>query len=59
MLQRHLGDITVHRIVESDEPNFDPLAFFPQTHPSDWEPYKRWLRPHPLSPAVGYLTIVI
>ena len=59
MLQRHLGDVTVRRIVESDEPNFDPLAFFPQTQPGDWDPYKRWLQPHPLSPVLGYLTLVI
>ena len=59
MLHRHLGDITVRRIVESNEPNFDPLTFFPQTQPGDWEPYKRWLQPHPLSPVLGYLTLVI
>ena len=56
---RAVGDLSVTRIVESDEPNFDPLAFFPQTSPQDWQPFRSWLRPHPLSRHLGYLTLVV
>lgn len=45
MLQRQLGNIVINRIIEWDEPNFDPLVFFPQTTPEDWEPHKAWLDP--------------
>ena len=45
MLQRQLGNISIHRIIESEEPNFDPLVFFPQTTPEEWQPHKRWLTP--------------
>jgi hypothetical protein len=33
MLHRQLGNISIYRIIESEEPNCDPLAFFPQTTP--------------------------
>jgi glyoxylase-like metal-dependent hydrolase (beta-lactamase superfamily II) len=52
MLQRQLGNIRIHRIIEWDEPNFDPLAFFPQTTREDWEPHKQWL-----DPVTGYITL--
>jgi glyoxylase-like metal-dependent hydrolase (beta-lactamase superfamily II) len=54
-----IGDLTVTRIVESSEPNFDPLAFFPQTSPEDWQPFHSWLRPHALNDRLGYLTLVV
>jgi hypothetical protein len=52
MLQRQLGKISINRIIEWDEPNFDPLAFFPQTTLEDWEPHKQWL-----DPVSGYITL--
>jgi glyoxylase-like metal-dependent hydrolase (beta-lactamase superfamily II) len=52
VLQRQLGNMIIHRIIEWDEPNFDPLAFFPQTTPEDWEPHQAWL-----DPVSGYLTL--
>lgn len=54
MLHRQLGNIVINRIIEWDEPNFDPLAFFPQTTREDWEPHKAWL-----DPVSGYLTMPI
>lgn len=54
-----IGELTVTRIVESDEPNFDPLAFFPETLPDDWQPFRNWLRPHPLNQSLGCLTLVV
>src|SRR5262245_49246326 len=54
-----IGDLTVTRIVESNEPNFDPLAFFPKTSPEDWQPFRSWLTPHALNHRLGYLTLVV
>jgi len=54
MLQRQLGHMLVNRIIEWDEPNFDPMTFFPQTTPEDWEPHQAWL-----DPISGYLTLPI
>jgi glyoxylase-like metal-dependent hydrolase (beta-lactamase superfamily II) len=59
MLEYALGSVRIHRIVESEEPNFDPLAFFPETASEDWKPYAGWLRPHPKSPGLGYITLTL
>lgn len=59
MLQHQLGEVRIDRIVESEEPNFDPLAFFPATTAEDWAPYQDWLQPHPGNPALGYLTLTL
>lgn len=55
MLQRKLGDIVIHRILESESPDFDPYAFFPQTPREAWEPHLPWLKPRALDPASGNL----
>ena len=59
MLQHELGGVRIHRIIESEEPNYDPLVFFPETTAEDWKPYARWLQPHPKSPVLGYLTLTL
>lgn len=59
MLDRELGGVRIQRVVESEEPNFDPLAFFPQTTADDWTPYREWLTPHPGNTALGYLTMTM
>ena len=55
MLHRQLGEIQIDRIIESEEPDFDPMGFFPQTTPEDWEPHKAWLQPWCLDPVSGNL----
>jgi len=55
MLQRQLGEIQIHRIIESEQPDFDPMAFFPETTPEDWVPHKPWLQPWCLEPTSGNL----
>jgi len=55
MLHRQLGEIQIDRIIESEEPDFDPLGFFPQTTPADWEPHKAWLQPWCWEPVSGNL----
>jgi glyoxylase-like metal-dependent hydrolase (beta-lactamase superfamily II) len=55
MLQRQLGQLVINRIVESERPDFDPLAFFPHTTPADWAPHKAWLQPRAMDPVSGNL----
>jgi glyoxylase-like metal-dependent hydrolase (beta-lactamase superfamily II) len=55
MLQRTLGDLTVHRIVESERPDFDARGFFPQTTAEQWAPHLEWLAPKALDPKSGGL----
>jgi len=47
MLRQQLGDIVIDRIVESEEPNFDPLVFFPQSRAEDWLAHKGWMHREP------------
>ena len=61
MLQRQLGNIVVNRIVESEgaDPFFDPLAFFPETTPEDWERHRAWMQPRAVDPVSGKLVLAI
>lgn len=59
MLHHALGGVHIHRIIESERPNFDPLVFFPHTDATHWESHARWLRPHPGNPLLGYLTLTM
>jgi glyoxylase-like metal-dependent hydrolase (beta-lactamase superfamily II) len=59
MLRQQLGDIVIDRIVESEEPNFDPLVFFPQSRAEDWLAHKGWMQPHALHPASGWLILTL
>lgn len=59
MRQRQLGDIAIDRIVESERPDFDPLAFFPATTTEHWEPYRPRLQPWAMDPASGGLILPI
>ena len=59
MLHWQLGDIGIDRIVESEGADFEPLAFFPQTRPEDWEPHRGWMQPRALDPASGKLVLCI
>ena len=43
MLQQQVGDITIHRILESERPDFDAAGFFPQITPEQWAPYRQRL----------------
>lgn len=59
MRAREVGSVRIQRILESEEPNFDPLTFFPQTTAEDWRPHAHWLSPHPKNPTLGYLTMTL
>ena len=59
MTQYPLGQITIHRIVESICTGFEPLTFFPQSTPEDWARHKKWMEPRALDPVSGNLVIPI
>lgn len=59
MRQRRLGDIVIDRIVESERPDFDPLAFFPATTPEHWAPYRERLQPWAMDPVSGGLVFPV
>src|SRR5258705_11356523 len=53
MLQQQVGDITIHRILESERPDFDAAGFFPQITPEQWAPYRQRLAGWAPDPAVN------
>lgn len=59
MTQYPLGQIVIHRIVESICTGFDPLGFFPGTTPEDWARHRRWMEPRALDPVSGNLVLPI
>jgi glyoxylase-like metal-dependent hydrolase (beta-lactamase superfamily II) len=54
-----VGDLTVHRVIESEGPLFDPLTFFPTLTPDLLEENLSWLKPHYIDPASGQLMLCI
>jgi len=55
MLKRQLGDIVIHRIIESERPDFDATQFFPHVTPEQWAPYRQRLAGWALDPATNGL----
>ena len=55
MLQRKVGEIAIHRIIESEGADFNAREFFPQTPAEAWEPHLPWLQPRFLDPNSGNL----
>jgi glyoxylase-like metal-dependent hydrolase (beta-lactamase superfamily II) len=54
-----LGDITIHRIVEQEEPLFDARAFFPGMDDAMFAENRSWLEPRFIDPASGKLVLCI
>jgi glyoxylase-like metal-dependent hydrolase (beta-lactamase superfamily II) len=54
-----LGDITVNRIVEQEQPVFQALEFFPTLTPALLEENLPWLAPKYIEPATGRLVLCI
>jgi glyoxylase-like metal-dependent hydrolase (beta-lactamase superfamily II) len=53
-----VGDITIHRIVEQEQPFFDPLIFFPKLDRDTLEENRSWMQQAgALDPASGLLTL--
>jgi glyoxylase-like metal-dependent hydrolase (beta-lactamase superfamily II) len=54
-----LGNITIHRVIEQEEPLVVPLEFFPSLTPALLEENLSWLQPDYLDPATGLLVLCI
>jgi glyoxylase-like metal-dependent hydrolase (beta-lactamase superfamily II) len=54
-----VGELTVHRVIESEGPLFDPLTFFPTLTPDLLQENLSWLKPHYIDPASGQLMLCI
>ncbi|MBW8268361.1 MBL fold metallo-hydrolase [Caldovatus aquaticus] len=55
-----VGDVTIHRVVEQEQPLFDPLTFFPGLTRERLEENRAWLEAaRALDPASGQLILCI
>ena len=59
MRLRRLGDITIARIVEREEPAFTVSGLLPDATPETLAPYRHWLEPKALDPVTGLLILPI
>ena len=50
-----IGDMTIHRIVESEAPFMDAMEFLPGLTPEVLDEHRSWLEPAALEPATGKL----
>jgi len=50
-----IGDMTIHRIVESEAPFMDAMEFLPDLTPEVLDEHRSWLEPAALEPATGKL----
>lgn len=57
--QIELGNITIQRIVEQEEPIFHIDEFFPTLSPEILEEHRHWLEPRFLDPATQFLNICV
>jgi glyoxylase-like metal-dependent hydrolase (beta-lactamase superfamily II) len=55
----NVGDLTIHRVIESEGPLFDPLMFFPTLTKDLLEENLSWLRPAFVDPASGRLMLCV
>ena len=54
-----LGDITIHRVVETEMPLFDARTFFPSLTPELLDENRAWLAPKYLEPGTGKLILAV
>ena len=54
-----VGDLTVHRVIESEGPLFDPLTFFPTLGKELLEENLSWMKPDYIDPVSGQLNLCI
>jgi glyoxylase-like metal-dependent hydrolase (beta-lactamase superfamily II) len=59
MKQHQVGDVTIARIVEREEPAFVASRLLPDATPEKLAPYRHWLEPKALDPATGLLILPI
>jgi glyoxylase-like metal-dependent hydrolase (beta-lactamase superfamily II) len=54
-----VGDLTIHRVIESEGPLFDPLMFFPKLTKDVLDENLSWLKPAFVDPASGQLMLCV
>ncbi|MCB4821586.1 MBL fold metallo-hydrolase [Roseicella aerolata] len=54
-----LGDLEIHRVIEEEEPLFDPLEFFPGLTQEVLDENRSWLEPQAIDPATGKVRLCI
>jgi glyoxylase-like metal-dependent hydrolase (beta-lactamase superfamily II) len=54
-----VGDLAIHRVIESEGPLFDPLTFFPNVTAEILKENQSWMQPHYIDPATGQLVLCI
>lgn len=54
-----VGDLTIHRVVEQEEPLFDALEFFPGLTRETLDENRAWLEPEALDPATGKVRLCV
>ena len=59
MTSYQIGDIVVHRIVESICTDFVALKFFPETSAQDWARHGNWMAPWAYLPDTGNIVLTI
>lgn len=61
LMKPHLmiGDTAIHRVVEMEQPFFDPLAFFPKLGKERLDENRSWLEPRFIDPATGQMVLCI
>ena len=55
----NVGDLTIHRVIESEGPLFDPMMFFPKLTKDLLEENLSWLKPAFVDPASGNLMLCV
>ncbi len=55
----HLGDITIHRVVESQAPLFAARSFFPTLTQAMLDEHRAWLEPRFIEPATEKLILAV
>ncbi len=59
MRGRQIGDIAVHRVVESEQPLFLMHHMIPDALPERLDPYRDWLEPDALEPGTGRMVLTM
>jgi glyoxylase-like metal-dependent hydrolase (beta-lactamase superfamily II) len=54
-----VAGMTVDRVIEQEQPLFDPLTFFPDCTPEILAQNRHWMEPDALDPATGMLRLCI
>ncbi len=59
MQTRHLGDITINRVLELEAPFVSPFDMFHEATPELIDPHRHWLEPKALDPKTGKIILPV